>query len=128
MSIVQALIEQVDDIASREGPASVVRITIAVGSLSGVDPEALRLAFPIAAEGTRSDGAALQIDTVLASVNCRECGKTSSPEFPVIVCAHCCSPQVELVSGRELTLTAIELDVPDPARDESGALTTNQQG
>ena len=61
LSIAAALVEQVDTIIAKEHAYAATRVTVTVGGLSGVCPEALELAFPVAAEGTTSAGAELVI-------------------------------------------------------------------
>jgi hydrogenase nickel incorporation protein HypA/HybF len=111
LSIAQALIGQVEKIARTEGAASVTGVTITVGILSGVDYEALRFAFPLAAEGTVAESAELVVEKVEATVACHDCKETTSPKYPFFVCAKCGSANVEIVTGRELQLKSIEVDV-----------------
>ncbi len=44
------------------GGERIAAVCLAVGTLSGVAPEALAAAFPICAAGTRADGALLRIE------------------------------------------------------------------
>ena len=112
LSIAQALIGQVETVAAREEANAVTRVAVVVGGLSGVNPEALRMAFPIAAEDTIAGGAVLDIETVPAILTCKGCGKESQPEFAFMICEHCGSSDVENSGGRELLLKSVELNVP----------------
>ncbi len=113
LSIALALVEQAEEIAAREGARRLASITVTVGSLSGVNPEALELAFPDAAENTIAQDAQLIIETVEARARCRGCGRESSPGFPFPVCEHCGSGDLEISAGQELLIKALELEVPD---------------
>ena len=84
-------------------------IKVTVGGLSGVEPEALELAFPIACEETLAEGAALAIENVPAVLTCRACKQVTHPDLAFMLCAQCGSDDVELEGGRELLLTAVEL-------------------
>ena len=64
LGMATALVEQVEEIARREGAARIVRIELVVGDLSGVDREALEFAFPFAAERTAAEGAILVFEIV----------------------------------------------------------------
>jgi hydrogenase nickel incorporation protein HypA/HybF len=64
LGMATALVEQVEEIARREGAARIVRIELVVGDLSGVDREALEFVFPFAAERTAAEGAVLAIEVV----------------------------------------------------------------
>jgi len=113
LSIAQSLIERVEELASREGAERVERVTVRVGALCGVDPEALGFVFPIAAEGTAAGGAQLTIERVPAAVRCRGCGRTCEPVFPFFLCGHCGSDDVEVTAGRELDLASVDVAVPE---------------
>jgi hydrogenase nickel incorporation protein HypA/HybF len=110
LSIATALVEQVQAAVSSEDGARVVRVTVRVGALSGVDPEALNLAFPIACEGTVVEGAELAIEHVSAEVECRSCGSRTAPPFPFFACESCGSVEVEIASGRDLLLQSVEIE------------------
>jgi len=120
LSIAQALVEQAVDVALREGAAGIAAITVTVGDLSGVNPEALELAFPVAAENTPAAESRLIIETVPARARCRECGQESSPGFPFPVCEHCGSLDLEISAGQELLLRALELEVPEKTAGDPG--------
>jgi hydrogenase nickel incorporation protein HypA/HybF len=113
LSIAQALVEQVEAVAAKEQASRVARVSIVVGALSGVDPEALRAAFPLVAEGTVAGGAELEIEQVAARVSCRVCGRESAAEGFFMVCGACGSKDVELSAGRELNFKSVELVVDE---------------
>jgi len=112
LSIAQALIEELDRAARAEHASAVTRLTVAVGVLSGVEPEALKMAFPLAAEGTLSENAELVVEIVTAEVRCPNCDETTEPLFPVMACVKCGSVDIEVISGRELLIRSAELNVP----------------
>jgi hydrogenase nickel incorporation protein HypA/HybF len=111
LSIAQALIEQVEEVAAREQSIRVERIVIVVGSLSGVEPDALHSAFSLVAEGTVASGAGLVIEKVAAKVKCLACGHESVAGMAFAGCEICGSQEVELSAGRELNIKSIEVEV-----------------
>ncbi|GAA1014889.1 hydrogenase maturation nickel metallochaperone HypA [Streptomyces thermogriseus] len=109
LSIATAIVERVDEIARAEGTESVSAVTVRVGELSGVVPDALSFAFEVAREGTALAGARLVVEQVTAYAYCVPCDQ----EFPVGMppffwCPHCDRPSQDLRSGRELEITRIE--------------------
>ena len=110
LSIALALIEQVQTVAEREKADTVLRIAVTIGGLSGVNPEALEMAFPVAADDTCAAGAKLDVTFTPAHLHCRSCGRDSSPEFPVLLCEACGSTDAEVLGARELMLTSVEID------------------
>jgi len=113
LSIAQALIEQVETAASNAHALRVARVVIAVGTLSGVDAEALKFLFPLVAEGTVAAGSELSVEQVEARVTCRDCGHEMPAERMANGCATCGSKNVELSAGRELTIKTVELEVDE---------------
>ncbi|MGO9607257.1 MAG: hydrogenase maturation nickel metallochaperone HypA [Candidatus Binataceae bacterium] len=92
-----------------EDAARVVRVDISVGAAVGIVSESLRFAFRVLAEGTRADGAVLEIITVSARGRCGNCGILF--EFDAIIgrCPSCGRLGGELLSGDEMILRAIEV-------------------
>jgi len=110
LSMATALVEQVEEIARREGAARIIRIEVSIGALSGVDPGAFAFAFPIAAEGSLAEGAVLDMEEVPLVVECRACGASTKPEYPIVLCAACASGDVAIVSGEEFRIIAMEVE------------------
>ncbi len=88
------------------GPVSVVRLR--VGRLSGVVPEALTFCFELAAAGTALEGATLEIEELAGLAHCRDCDIDFSLRDAFLLC-DCGSADVELLSGRELQVTSVEV-------------------
>ena len=109
LSIAAALVSQLSELVLRESAVRVVSATVTVGSLSGVDPEALQMAFPLAAEGSSSSGAELKIRWVPARLRCAQCDIETLADDPVFLCSHCGSQLLTLTAGRDLHLVEAEL-------------------
>lgn len=113
LSIAQAVVEQVEQAARSEGAARVTSVTLVVGQASGVQRDALEMAFPVACDGTPLEGAQLVLEWVPARVYCRACEMEQDADFPFFVCSVCGAMDIEVVAGRELLIQSIELDVQD---------------
>jgi hydrogenase nickel incorporation protein HypA/HybF len=96
--------------AARHRARRVEGINLRIGSLAGVDPDALRFAFDVVMAGTIAAGARLGIETVAAECLCDPCGRS----FPAIdggcECPDCGTISLQLLRGRELQLASLELD------------------
>ena len=108
LSICQALISQVEELARREHAQQVERVLVGVGPLSGVEPQLLQHAYPLAAAGTLAEGSELAIEDRPVRVNCQLCGKDSDASASRLLCAHCGAWRTTLVSGDELILVQVE--------------------
>lgn len=110
LAVCQGLMGQLEDIATRERAERVVRIRLQIGPLSGVEPQLLSDAFPIAAAGTLADGAKLDIDTRPVKVRCLSCSAETDATPNQLVCAHCGDYRTQLISGDEMLLISVELE------------------
>jgi hydrogenase nickel incorporation protein HypA/HybF len=107
LSIAEAIV----DVATLHARGrTVVKVEVRVGHLRQVGPDSLDFAFALLTRGTALDGAELQITHVPASGRCRACGAESVFEDFPLSCARCESLDVELSSGEELLVEAIEVE------------------
>lgn len=113
LSLCQALIDQVERIASDHGAIRVDRILLKVGPLAGVEPALLQHAYPLAAVGTLAEGAELVIESAPVRVHCNVCGAETDAKPNRLLCGLCGAHQTRLVSGDELLLANLELTIPD---------------
>jgi len=110
LSVCNALITQVEQIAAQNRAGRVARIELEVGPLSGVEPDLLRRAYPLAVAGTIAAEAELVIDVTDVVVHCTECEAESSVLPNRLLCGQCGDFRTQIVSGEELILKRLELD------------------
>jgi len=110
LSICQALIGEVANVAHARRATSVTDVYVDVGPLSGVEPPLLRNAFPIAAAGTVANNAVLHLRSMQIRVNCAECGQDSDVVANRLVCGNCGDWRTQLISGDELLLQRVVLE------------------
>ena len=120
LSVCQALLAQVVEIATDRGASAVSRITVEVGPLSGVEPALLASAFEIVRAGSCAAGAILLIETTAVTISCLICGAESQTAPNRLLCAACGGYRTRVVGGDELRLRGVELRVPE-ARPTSTA-------
>ena len=88
-----------------EGPVRVIHLRI--GELAGVGIDALRFAFEVLSAGTAAEGGALEIEQVPLAIRCARCGARSHPSDFIFRCAECDSPEIEILTGREMDVEYI---------------------
>lgn len=113
LSVCQALLAQVTDIAIGRGATAVRTITIEVGPLSGIEPALLASAFETLRRGSCAAQAALLIEAPAVMVRCMSCNAQTRPEPNRLVCALCGDFRTRVVAGDELRLRRLELRVPE---------------
>ncbi|MDX1404113.1 MAG: hydrogenase maturation nickel metallochaperone HypA [Woeseiaceae bacterium] len=109
LSICQALIVEVEAVATANGAGLVTDIFVKMGPLSGVEPPLMRSAFPLAAAGTVAADATLHLRQTPIRVRCSSCGAESEARVNRLVCKRCGDWRTKLVSGDELLLQRIEM-------------------
>jgi len=120
LSVCTALLEQVEKIAREQNALSVGRIVLRLGPLSGIEPQLLRRAYPLAAAGTIAEHAELVIDTSDVVIRGRQCGEESVVAPNRLLCQACGDFRTRLLSGDVLLLQSVEL-VPVPRRSAAPA-------
>jgi len=109
LAVCQALVEQVERVAREQRGRRVESIEVSVGPLSGVEPQLLQQAFPLAAAGSLAESARLDIESLPVRVHCDACGGDSDASASRLVCNHCGNWRTRLLSGDELLLTRVEI-------------------
>lgn len=115
LSVCQALLAQVAEIAADRGAGSVARIDVEVGPLCGVEPILLSNAFAVARCGGCAADALLSIETTAVMIRCLTCGAGSEVAPNRLVCGACGGYRTRVVGGDELRLRRVELRMPHSA-------------
>ncbi len=110
LAVCQALIEQVERVAREHDARRVVSVVITVGPLSGIEPQLLEHAYPLASAGTLAEGASLVVETAPVRVRCRSCGAETGAAPNRIVCGACGDWQVDVTAGEEMILKRVEIE------------------
>ena len=109
LSVCQALISQVKNIARQHRAEAIRHIIVRIGPLSGVEPELLMRAFPLASAGTVAQDSQLIIERLPIRVRCESCGADTDAELNKLVCGACGDWHTRLVSGDEMLLVSVDL-------------------
>ena len=110
-SLVSSLAENLLELKRREGGRRIVRFKVEIGELSGVDPEAFRLAYEILRESLEDlRETEMELSLVPARFQCGNCGQSFSGDY-LAECPGCRSLEKIVLSGEELTLREVELEV-----------------
>jgi len=111
LSIALSIVEVASEEAQRHGDARVEAVHLQLGALSGVDRDALLFAWDLACEETRIAGSRLAIEAMPVVVRCPVCGVESALDEPLdLRCPACGCVEVEIQRGRELQVTALEIE------------------
>jgi hydrogenase nickel incorporation protein HypA/HybF len=87
----------------------VKRVTLEVGQLTAVLPEAIRFCFDVCCQGTVLAGAQLEIVEKPGRGRCRTCGTEIALTVPFGVCTCGCR-DLQIVQGEELSIKELETE------------------
>lgn len=109
MTIAVGLIELAEEQARGAGARRINQIEVEIGTLAGVEMDALTFCYETARRGTLCDGARLDIVSIEARGRCGECGREMPADFWVAFCPDC-GTGLEILQGRELRLRSLNVD------------------
>lgn len=111
LSICQGLIGQVESIALQHNAYAVDKIVVRIGPLSGVEIPLLHQAYTLARAGTVAANAQLVTEPQPVRVACETCGAETTAQVNRLLCGVCSDYRTRLVSGDEMILARVELNL-----------------
>ena len=107
LGICDALLKMVRNIAKEEELDEIERITIEVGSLSGVVPKYMADCWEALTDGTELEGVEFVVDTLQGTAQCMDCDAVFPADVEHLKCPACGGQKLVPLSGRDLTLKEI---------------------
>ena len=109
LSIAMSIVDRAQEEAERRD-VKIDAIHLELGLLSGVVAEALLFSYEMACSGTRLEGSQLVIKKVPIEVYCPACkAQKTLSSMQWFCCPECGTPTAEVIHGRELVITALEV-------------------
>ncbi|PWC36090.1 hydrogenase maturation nickel metallochaperone HypA [Azospirillum sp. TSO35-2] len=99
IAVCQSLLQQAMAARDARPFARVVRVSLSVGRLSRVEPEALQVAFDLLSRDTFLEGAALRIERPPGHAVCEDCGAESEVDSRVARCPACAGHRLRIDGG-----------------------------
>ena len=85
-------------------------VELRLGKLRQVIPDTLEFYFEFVARGTVCEGARLEQHVIDARLSCHSCGHEWDIDIPAFRCPRCGGGDVEIASGNEFEVEAIEVE------------------
>ncbi len=106
----RVILETVEREMANCNASTLKRLTLRVGRLTAVEPEAMRFAFDSSIEKTPMEGAALDIVEATLSGRCRECGTEFDLTELDSPCPICKGVDIKRLTGTESDIISIDVD------------------
>jgi hydrogenase nickel incorporation protein HypA/HybF len=109
LSIAMSIVDLAQEEAERRS-ARINAVHLKLGALSGVVKEALLSSYEMACQGTPLQGSRLVLEEIPVVVFCPNCqAQRSLSSVQWFCCSECGTPTSEIVHGKELEVTALEI-------------------
>jgi hydrogenase nickel incorporation protein HypA/HybF len=110
LSIALSILDVAEEQGRLHGDAKVLAVHVRIGPLSGVIKDALVGAFELAREGSSMPECQLVVEETSIVVGCPACNENRTLQsMQEMRCPVCSAPTREVISGRELEVSAMEL-------------------
>jgi hydrogenase nickel incorporation protein HypA/HybF len=84
-------------------------LNLRIGKLASVVEHSLTFCFEIITKDTPLENARLVIESVPVKIHCKVCHQEWEVDNPMFKCPDCEQGEVEMIAGREIEITSIEL-------------------
>ena len=111
-SIACSLLDLAEQYCVKNNYHTINSLTVRIGKLSGVMPDALIFAFDVVKNDSIAEGAHLIVEQVNPSGMCNDCKKDFTFDAPYIFeCPLCGSTNFVITQGKEMELREMEVDI-----------------
>lgn len=110
LGITQSIVEIAEQTARNEGAGQVLSVTVEIGELSGVVPEAVEFCYEACTQGTMLQGSRLVIIPVAGAGVCADCGIDVKIDNMTFSCPACGSYALQRTRGEELNIREVEIE------------------
>ena len=107
LGICDALLKMIRGIAREEELEEISRITVEVGSLSGVVPAYMADCWVAVTDGTELENAEFVVEELQGTAQCMDCGEEFTADLNRLCCPKCGGKKLTPLTGRDLTLKEI---------------------
>lgn len=110
LTICRNILNIVEEKAKQDACRCVKKIYLEIGDLAGIEVEALRFSFPIAASRSIAQNASLEIIRVEGRAWCYDCQKEVVVKMPFDACLGCGQYHYRVMQGKELRIVRMEVE------------------
>jgi hydrogenase nickel incorporation protein HypA/HybF len=110
MSLCEGVLQILEDEAQRQHFSKVKAVWLEIGTMSGVEIEAMRFCFDVIVRNTLADGATLNIIEIPAEAWCVDCAQTISIQQRYDACPHCGGYSLQVIRGEAMRIKELEVE------------------
>jgi len=110
MGITQSILSIVLDQAKQNGAKKVTQVNLEIGEMANIVSECVEFYFDIVSKETIASGAKVVIENTPLKAKCSTCGHIFTVEDYSFICPKCNNISPNIISGKELAVTSIEIE------------------
>lgn len=110
LSIALGIVKIAEEERKKAKAEKITAIELEIGTLSGIELDALDFAWPVAVKDTVLEDAEREIDIIEARARCADCDNEYAIEHNYDACPRCNSYLKNVFMGKELRVKAIEIE------------------
>lgn len=110
LSLAESVLQIIEDSARSQYFRRVRNVTLEIGQLAAVEPDALHFCFDSVTRGTLAEGARLEIIEMPGIGRCTGCGQTVVLDEPYGLCPDCGSPHLQIVAGDKMRVKDLQVE------------------
>lgn len=104
LSLLENVREILENHAVSQKFSKVTKVTLEIGKLSNVEPDALRFGFDVVMKDSLAENAELIISDIAGMGICKQCGLQVEMETTYDPCSYCGNPLVKIIQGAEMKI------------------------
>ena len=109
MSLCEGVVQLIEDQAKTQGFTKVSTVWLEIGTLAGVEIEAMHFSFTAVARGTVADNARLEVIDIAGKANCPACSQCIPVSARFDVCSECGHYPLDIIAGEEMRIKELEV-------------------
>lgn len=110
MSIVASIVDIAENEAKKANAEKITEIELDIGTVSGIELDALNFAFDCIKPKTMLKDAEIKINIIKAKSVCEDCKHEFETENVYTLCPECDSYKTNILQGREMKVKSILVD------------------
>ena len=110
LSLAENVMRIIEDEAITQQFRRVRSVTLEIGKLAAVEPEAMRFAFDAVTRDTLAAGARLELIETPGQGSCADCAATVAMDEVLVLCPQCGSGRVRVTGGDRMRVLELEAE------------------
>lgn len=110
MSLAENVLQIIEDSVREQGFRCVRSVTLEIGRLAAVEPEAMSFCFDAMTRGSIAEGARLEIVEIPGAGRCIGCGAAVAMQEAYGLCPECGCAQLQVVAGDRMRVRELEVE------------------